>query len=168
MAASVWTPARCGSSVMANLKTTDSDRFVQLVLGLFTDERMKLALSNLMEKRADLFLITVSLKFYSTVWQIAHPTGHVKAFGDVAHTKTEPDALNVTFIKHLKRDHHLLQVRIPASPIYTNRRDRNCLPGLRPNRPIQRIDRYCPAQSRRPLCLHCRSSLSSSDSRFRR
>ena len=95
---------------MANLKAASSDRFVQLVLGLVTNKRVKFALSDLIEKRAYLNPITCNLKFYATVRQVAHPTGHVKAFGDVAHSETEPNALDVTFIKHLKRDHHLLQV----------------------------------------------------------
>jgi hypothetical protein len=94
---------------MANLKAAGSDWFVQLVLGLLANERVKFALSDLIDKRAYLRLITRNLKFYATVRQVAHPTGHIKAFGDVAHTETEPDTLNVTFIKHLKRDHHLLQ-----------------------------------------------------------
>src|SRR6266536_46930 len=92
-------------------QSMDSDRFVQLVLGLFANERMKFALSDAIEKGAYLLLITCSLKFYATVRQVAHPTGHVKAFGDVAHSETKSDALDVTFIKHLKRDHHRLQDR---------------------------------------------------------
>src|SRR5580765_1428350 len=96
---------------MANLKTARSDRFVQHVLGLFANERVKFTFSDLIEKRAYLLLITCNRKFYLTVRQVADPTGHVKAFGDVAHSETETDALDVTFIKHLKRDHHLLQDR---------------------------------------------------------
>src|SRR5213592_4535220 len=96
----------CGELVMANLKAAGRDRFVQLILGLFANERVKFALSDAIEKGAYLLLITCNPKFYATVRQVAHPTGHVKAFGDVAHGETEPDALNVTFIKDLKRDHH--------------------------------------------------------------
>src|SRR6476660_5739535 len=94
---------------MANLKAARSDWFVQLVLALFANERVKFALTDLIEKRAYLLLITCNLKFYATVRQVAHPTGYVETFGDVAHSETEPDALDVTFVKHLKRDHHLLQ-----------------------------------------------------------
>src|SRR5262245_11086992 len=72
---------------------------------------MKFALSDLIEKRAHLALITCNLKFHAAVRQIAHPTSHVKAFGDVAHSETEANTLDVTFIEHLERDHHLLQVR---------------------------------------------------------
>src|ERR687891_1760897 len=97
--------------VMANLKAASGDRFVQLVLGLFSNERVKFAFSDLIEKRAYLLLITRNLKFYATVRQVAHPTGQVKAFGDVAYGETESNALDVTFIKHLKRDHRLLQER---------------------------------------------------------
>src|SRR5438876_4537258 len=106
---SPWTAT--AGLVMANLKAAGSDRFVQLVLGLFANERVKFALSELIEKGAYLLLIACSLKFYASVRQVAHPTGHVKAFGDVAHSETESDALDVTFIKHLKRDHHRLQDR---------------------------------------------------------
>ena len=95
--------------VMANFKPAGSDRFVQLVLGLFANQRVKFALSDLFQKRAYLLLITCNLKFYATVRQVAHPTRDVETFGDVAHSETEPDALDVTLIKHLKRDHHLLQ-----------------------------------------------------------
>jgi hypothetical protein len=94
---------------MPNLKPAGSDGFVQLVLGLFANERVKFALNDAIEKRAYLPFIAGNLKFYAAVRQIANPTGHVKAFGDVAHRETEPDALDMTFIKHLKRDHHLLQ-----------------------------------------------------------
>src|SRR5215211_7471785 len=94
---------------MANLKAAGSDRFIQLVLGLFANERVKLALSDAIEKCAYLLLITCNLKFYAIVRQVAHPTGHVKTFGDVAHGETKSDALDVAFIKQLKRDHHLLQ-----------------------------------------------------------
>src|SRR5262245_40808123 len=135
---------------MANLKAASSDRFVQLVLGLFANKRVKFALSDLVEKRAYLLLLPCNLKFYATVRQVAHPTGHFKAFGDVAHSETEPDALDVTFIKHLKRDHYLLQVRTGASSIYMNRRDRKCLPDLRPNRRIQSTGRWSRARNRPP------------------
>src|SRR5262245_61901415 len=135
---------------MANLKAPGSDWFVQLVLGLLANKRVKFALSDLIEKRAYFVLITRNLKFYPAVWQVAHPTGHIKAFGDVAHSETEPDALAVTFGKHLKREHHLLQERIRASSIYTNRRDKNCLPDPRPNRPKQSTGR-CSRARIRPL-----------------
>src|SRR3954470_8121721 len=98
-------------SVMANLKAALCDWFVQLVLDLFANQRVKFALSDLIQKRAYLLLITCNLKFYATVRQVAHPTRDVETFGDVAHSETEPDALDVTFVKHLKRDHHLLQDR---------------------------------------------------------
>src|SRR4029077_6369226 len=146
---------------MANLKAAGSDRCVQFVLGLFANERVKFALSDLIEKRAYLLLITCSLKFYAPVRQVAHPTGHVKALGDVAHSETEPDALDVAFIKHLKRDHHLLQERTGESSIYTNRGDRNALPGPRPSRPRQSTGRSPPAQSRLAFCPRCSNYLSS-------
>src|SRR5262245_26275357 len=137
---------------MANLKAAGSDWFVQLVLGFLANERVKFALSDLIEKRAYLAFVTCYLKFYPTVPQIAHPTDHVKAFGDMAHSETEPNALDVTFIKHLKRDHHLLQERTRASSIYKNRRDRKCLPDPRPNRPKQSTGRCSRARSRPLLC----------------
>src|SRR4029077_14787315 len=62
---SPWTAT--AGLVMANLKPAGSDRFVQLVLGLFANERVKLALSDLIEKGAYLLLITGSLKFYAPV-----------------------------------------------------------------------------------------------------
>src|SRR5215831_18909367 len=96
---------------MANLKAAGSDWLVQLVLGLLANERVKFALSDLIEKPAYLDFVTCNLKFYPAVRQVAHPTGHVKAFGDVAHSETEPDALDTSFIKHLTRDHHLLRDR---------------------------------------------------------
>src|SRR5215831_20759355 len=151
MAGSASALLRRDESVMANLKAARRDWFVQLVLDLLANERVKFALSDLIKKRAYLVRITCNLKFYPTVRQVAHPTGNVKAFGDVAHSETEPDALDVTFIKHLKRDHRLLQERSPASPIYTNRRDRNCLPDPLPNRPKQSTGRCSRARS--PLLL---------------
>jgi hypothetical protein len=42
---------------MPNLKTAGSQRFVQLVLGLFANERMKFALGDLIKKRAYLLVI---------------------------------------------------------------------------------------------------------------
>src|SRR5262245_24224895 len=111
MAGSVWALVLRAHSVMANLKPAVGDRFVQLVLGLFANERMEFALSDLLEKRADFGLVSRNLKFYSTIRQVADPTGHVKTFGDVAYSETEPNALDVTFIEHLKRDQHLLQVK---------------------------------------------------------
>src|SRR4051812_23862797 len=96
---------------MANLKPAGTDWFVQFVLRLFANERVKFTLSDLIEKRAYLLLITRNLKFYATVRQVADPTGNVEALGDVAHSEPEPDALDVTFVKHLKRDHGLLQDR---------------------------------------------------------
>src|SRR5262245_52711193 len=96
---------------MANLKPAVSDRFVQLVLGLFANERVEFALSDLLEKRPDFAFVPRNLKFYSTIRQVSDPTGHVETFGDVEHSETEPNALDATFIKHLKRDHHLLQVK---------------------------------------------------------
>src|SRR5215211_1347570 len=120
MAGSVWAPLRSDELVMANLKTAGGDRFVQLILGLFANERVEFALSNLIEKGAHLAFITGNLEFYATVRQVAYPTSHIKAFGDLAHSKAESNALNVTFIKYLKRDHacskltteHRLFVRI--------------------------------------------------------
>ena len=94
---------------MANLKAARCDWFVQLVLDLFANERVKFALSDLFQKRAYLLLITCNLKFYATVRKVAHPTRHVETFGDVPHSETEADALDVTFVKQLKRDHRLLQ-----------------------------------------------------------
>src|SRR5438094_10641581 len=123
---SPWTAT--AGLVMANLKAAGSDRFVQLVLGLFANERVKFALSDAVEKGAYLLLITCNLKFYATVRQVAHPTGHVRTFGDVAHGETESDPLDVTVIKHLKRDHPRLQGTTRSSATYTNRRDRNYRP----------------------------------------
>src|SRR5918996_2556546 len=111
MAGPASAPLPRGELVMANLKAAGSDRFVQLVLGLISNERVKFALSDLIEKRAYLLLITCNLKFYATIRQVAYPTGQVKALGDMAYGETEPNALDVSFIKHLKRDHHLLQER---------------------------------------------------------
>src|SRR5882762_1598858 len=75
---SPWTAT--AGLVMANLKAAGSDRFVQFVLGLFANERVKFAFSELIEKGAYLLLITCSLKFYAPVGQVAHPTGYIKAF----------------------------------------------------------------------------------------
>src|SRR4051794_38950636 len=96
---------------MANLKAARTDWFIQLILGLFANERVKFALSELIEKSAYLLLLADNLKFYATIRQVAHPTRHVEAFCDVAHSETESDALHVTFVEHLKRDHDLLQDR---------------------------------------------------------
>src|SRR4030095_737632 len=135
---------RRAESVMTNLKTARSDRFVQLVLGLFANEGVKFALSDLIEKGAYLVLIPCNLKFYATVRQVAQPTSHDQGVGDVANSETETNPLDAAFIEHLKRDHHLLQETTQASSICTNRRDRNCLPDPRPNRPIQSTGRCSP------------------------
>src|SRR6516162_11564915 len=137
---------------MANLKPAGSDCFVQLVLSLLANERVKFALSDLIEERMYFLVVPCNLKFHPTVRQVTHPPGHVKAFGDVAHTETESDSLDVTFIKHLKRDHHLLQGRTRTSSICTNRRDRNYLPRPRPNQPTQNTGRCFQARSRQQLC----------------
>src|SRR5204863_8998301 len=60
-------------------------------------------------ERAHLVFFTCGLKFYPAVGQVAHPAGDVESFGDVAHRETEAYALDATFVKYLKRDHHLLQ-----------------------------------------------------------
>src|SRR5437016_10371238 len=114
---SPWTAT--AGLVMANLKAAGSDRFVQRVLGLFANERVKFALSDAIEKGAYLLLITCNLKFYATARQVAHPTAHVKTFGDAAHRETESDAHNETIIKHLKPDHHRPQDRTRTSTTNT-------------------------------------------------
>src|SRR5215467_1361795 len=96
---------------MANLKPAGSDRFGQLILGLFPNQRVKLAVCDAINERVHLVFFTRDLKFYPAVWQVAHPAGDVESFGDLTHGEPEAHALDVTFVKHLKRDHHLLQNR---------------------------------------------------------
>src|SRR5262249_57918703 len=103
-------PLRRGKLVIANLKAAGNDRFVQLVLGLFVNQRVKVAVPDAIAEGTHLLLFTCDLKFYSTVCQVAHPAGHVESFGDVAHRETEAHALDVTFVKYLNRDHHVLQI----------------------------------------------------------
>src|SRR5690348_11881065 len=109
---------------------------------------MKFALRDLIEEFAHLRFLTCDLKFYATVRQITDPAGYLKTFGNVAYCETEADALHAAFIKHLKRDHHLLQDEAQSSPIYTNRRDRNCLPDPQLNRQKRSTGHYSPARSR--------------------
>src|SRR5438552_7374394 len=95
--------------VIANFKAPGSDRFVQLILGFFSDQRVEFALHDLIKKCPHLVSFTCNLNFHSAVRQVAHPTGHVEALGDMAYSETKPNALDATFVKYLKRDHHLLQ-----------------------------------------------------------
>jgi hypothetical protein len=85
-----------------------SDWLVQLVFGLFPNQRVKFAIRDAMNELAHVIFSTCDLKFYPAVWQVPHPAGHIESFSDVAHGKPKTDALDVTFVQYLKGHHHAL------------------------------------------------------------
>jgi hypothetical protein len=66
---------------------------------------VKFAFSYIIDKRAHFVFFAGNLNFHASVWQVPDPPDYVEASGDVAHGETEPDALDATFIKHLKGSH---------------------------------------------------------------
>ena len=96
---------------MANLKTVARDRVLQLVLRLTADMGAKIALANGVEERADFIFLSVHLKFYATVNQIAHPASDIEPFRYVSNRPAKTDTLNIAFVKYLERDHAVCRGR---------------------------------------------------------
>src|SRR6266576_1666740 len=94
-------------SLMPNSKTAGGDRVHQFIFGLFTNEGVEVALCYALEERAHLVFVSVDLKLHTTVQQVAYPARDIEALGDMSHRPAETDALDVTLIKHLERDHRL-------------------------------------------------------------
>jgi hypothetical protein len=90
---------------MANLKTVARDRVLQLVLRLTADMGAKIALANGVEERPHFIFLSVHLKFYATVNQIAHPASDIEPFRYVSNRPAKTDTLNIAFVKYLERDH---------------------------------------------------------------
>ena len=66
---------------------------------------MQLALRDAIEERAHLVFFSRNLKFHATIRQITDPPGHVETFGGVAHRPAKPDALNISLVENLERNH---------------------------------------------------------------
>src|SRR5438552_18277032 len=90
---------------MANLKAASSDRFVQLVFGLPVNQRVEFALRHAIEESAHFVFLSRNLKFAAAIQQVTDPPGHVESFGGVAHRPAKSDALNVSFVENLERNH---------------------------------------------------------------
>src|SRR6185312_1811161 len=90
---------------MANFKAAGCNRFLQFVLRLLVNQRVKLPLCDVIEKRAHLILFSSNLKFHPPIRQIANPACEIKACGGVAHGPAKPDALNISLIENLERSH---------------------------------------------------------------
>jgi len=94
-----------GESVMANFKAAGCNRFLQFVVRLLANQRVKLPLCDAIEKRAHLIFFSINLKFYAPIRQIADPACYIKTCGGVTHGPAKPDALNVSLIENLERSH---------------------------------------------------------------
>src|SRR5882762_5198906 len=90
---------------MANFKAAGCNRFLQFILRLLVNQRVKFALCDAIEKAAHLTLSSSNLKFHTPIWQIADPAGYIKAFGGVTHGPAKSDALNISLIENLERNH---------------------------------------------------------------
>src|SRR5437870_13556871 len=66
---------------------------------------MQLALRDAIEERAHFVFFSRNLKFHATIRQVTDPPGHVEPFGHVAHRPAKSDALNVSFVENLERNH---------------------------------------------------------------
>ena len=92
---------------MANFKTAGGDQVLQFIFGLFTNQGVEVALGYAIEERAHLVFLSVDLKFHATIQHVAYPARDIEALGDMLHRPAETDALDVTLVKHLERDHRL-------------------------------------------------------------
>src|SRR4029077_11988620 len=90
---------------MANFKAAGCNRFLQFVLRLLVNQRVKFPLFDAIEKRARLIFFSINLKFYTPIRQIADPARYIKACGGVTHGPAKPDALNIPLIENLERSH---------------------------------------------------------------
>src|SRR5437667_12550746 len=94
---------------MADFKTSRGNRCFQFVFGLPPNMRMQLALCDRLEECTHLLFLSSRLKFYTPVWKIAYPAGHIEAFDNTPHSPTKPYALDIAFVKYLKRYHDLIR-----------------------------------------------------------
>src|SRR5262249_30229344 len=92
-------------SVIANFKSAGAERMFQLIFRLPVNQRVQLSLCDAAENPAHFVSLSCNLKFYAPVRQIANPSGYVKAPGSMTHAPAKPDALNISFIEDLERDH---------------------------------------------------------------
>jgi len=67
--------------------------------------RLHFALADCFHKKLQFIGFSASLKLYAPVWKVAHPTGDVKAAGQLADTVTEADPLHAALIKNLNTSH---------------------------------------------------------------
>src|SRR5438034_7803664 len=96
---------RRGELVMANLKAARTDRFVQLLFGLLVNQGVQFPLDDAIEECMHLFFFPRNVKFHSAIRQVTHPPSHVETLGGMAHRPPEPDALDISLVEDLKRNH---------------------------------------------------------------
>jgi hypothetical protein len=75
---------------------------------------MQFALRDAIEERTHFIVLTGDLKFDATIRQIAHPSSDIKSFGYMAHRPAEPDALHVSLVENLERNHSRCRRRLAA------------------------------------------------------
>jgi len=90
---------------MANVKTAGSDRFVQLIFGLLVNQGMQFALPDAIEECAHFIVVTCNVKFDAAIRQVAHPAGYIKSFSYIAYRPAEADALHMSLVENLERNH---------------------------------------------------------------
>jgi hypothetical protein len=90
---------------MANVKAARSDGFLQFVFGLLVNERMEFTLRDVVEERAHLAFLASNLKFDAAIRQVADPSSYIEALGDVAQRPAKPDALHMSLVENLERNH---------------------------------------------------------------
>ena len=90
---------------MANVKAARSDGFLQFMFDSLVNERMEFALRDVIEERAHFVFLASNLKFDAVIRQVADPSSYIEARGDVAHRPAKPDALHISLVKNLERNH---------------------------------------------------------------
>src|SRR5437763_11391607 len=90
---------------MANVKAARSDGFLQFLFGLLVNQRMEFASRDVIEERAHLVFLARNLKFDAAIRKVTDPSCHIEALGDMAHRPAKPDALHISFVENLERNH---------------------------------------------------------------
>src|SRR5262249_6746559 len=99
---------------MANVKAAGGHRYLQLIFGLPVNQGMQFALRDANEECTHFIVLTCNLKFNATIRQVAHPATYIKSFGYIAHRPAEPDALHVSLVENLERNHSRCRRRLAA------------------------------------------------------
>jgi hypothetical protein len=90
---------------MANIETARFDRFGKGRARLLVDVGAQFALHHRIEEREDFAFRAADLKFNPAVRQVPNPADDVEPFGNLSNRPAKTDALDIAFVKDLKRDH---------------------------------------------------------------